>query len=97
MTRFLITILVFLGITLPASAQMACGKRGDILEKLSGKYSEAPVAMGLSNTGGVVEVLSSDEGGTWTIILTEPGGATCVVAAGEYWEVAQHLAGGRKI
>ncbi len=95
--RLLITALVFLGIALPANAQMACGKRDAILEKLSGKFSEAPVAMGLSNTGGVIEVLSSAEGGTWTIILTDPGGLTCLVAAGEYWEVAQRVVAGSKI
>jgi len=93
----LIATLVFIGMALPANAQMACGKRDDILQRLSGKFSEAPVAMGLSNTGGVIEVLSSAEGGTWTIILTEPGGLTCLLAAGEFWEVAQHLANGHKI
>ena len=97
MTRFLIAALVFLGIALPANAQMACGKRDDILEKLSGKFSEAPVAMGLSNSGGVIEVLSSAEGNTWTIIMTDPGGLTCLVAAGEFWEVAQRVATDHKI
>ena len=97
MIRFLIAAFISIGFALPASAQMACGDRGEILERLSGKFSEAPVAMGLSNTGGVIEVLSSAEGSTWTIILTDPNGLSCLLAAGEYWEIAQQLVSGQKI
>ena len=44
------------------------------------------VALGLASNGGIVEVLTSDEGGTLTIIITMPNGVSCMVAAGEYWE-----------
>ena len=71
--------------SLPAAAQQqaACAKRGDVLKHLSAKYTEAPVAIGLANNGGVVEVLSSKKGNSWTIIITMPNGPTCMVAAGE--------------
>ena len=50
--------------SLPAAAQQqaACAKRGDVLKHLSAEYTEAPVAIGLANNGGVVEVLSSKKG-----------------------------------
>ena len=72
--------------SLPAAAQQqqpACAKRGDVLKHLSAKYTEAPVALGLANNGGVVEVLSSKTGSSWTIIITMPNGPTCMVAAVE--------------
>lgn len=97
MIRFFVAAMVSIGLTAPAAAQMACAKRANILENLSGKYSEAPVAMGLANTGGVIEVLSSPEGNTWTIILTDPNGTSCLIAAGEYWEAAKKLLAGQKI
>ena len=44
------------------------------------------VAMGIAANGGLIEVLSSTEGSTFTIIVTMPEGETCMVAAGESWE-----------
>ena len=76
--------------SLPASAQeqpqMSCAKRTDVLKHLATKYTEAPVAIGIANNGGVIEVLSSKTGSSWTIIITMPSGPTCMVAAGENWE-----------
>ena len=33
----------------------------------------------------MIELMRS-EAGTWTLLLTLPGGATCVLAHGENWE-----------
>ena len=46
----------------------------------------------LANNGGVVEVLSSKTGSSWTIIITMPNEPTCMVAAGENWEEIPHIA-----
>ena len=71
----------------PAAAQQpACTKRADVISHLSKKYSENPVSIGLANNGGVIEVLSSKQGSSWTIIITMPNGMTCMIAAGENWE-----------
>lgn len=83
-------ILIAATIT-PAAAQQqqqqpACTKRTDVVEHLAGKYKEAPVAIGLANNGGVIEVLSSQTGTSWTIIITMPNGTSCMIAAGENWE-----------
>jgi len=69
----------------PASAQPQCNDRAAVLEYLSRKYKEAPIAVGVTNTGGLVEVLSDGRGGSWTIIVTTPRGMSCLVAAGEGW------------
>ncbi len=69
-----------------ANAQTFCADRTQILDRLSHTYSEAPAAMGLAASGGVVEVLTSKEGGTWTIIVTTPNGNSCLVLSGEHWE-----------
>ena len=41
--------------------------------------------LGLSNTGVMVEIFASNKG-TFTILLTQPDGTSCFVAAGDYWE-----------
>jgi hypothetical protein len=63
-----------------------CTERNQVLNQLSNQYSEAPVAMGIANNGGVLEILSSRAGKSWTIILTMPSGVTRMIAAGENWE-----------
>ncbi len=55
-------------------------------KKLKSRYSEAPVAIGLADTAGVVEVFSTGDGSTWTMDFTMPDGMSCVMAPGEGWE-----------
>jgi len=70
-------------VLLPVSAMaapMACSPRDDVLSQLANKFKEAPVAIGLANNGGLLEVLTAGEGETWTIIITMPTGVSCLVA-----------------
>jgi hypothetical protein len=75
-----------------ASAQPQCDKRDKVLGLLADKYKEAPVALGVTNNGGLVEVLSTNEGTTWSIIVTAPDGKSCLVAAGEGWRALEQVA-----
>ncbi len=86
MLRFVIAFLIAVLASMPAAAEPICGKRMEVLSGLNGTYTETPSAMGLSNNGGVVEILTSPKGDTWTIIITMPNGMSCLVAAGENWE-----------
>ena len=69
-----------------ANAQTVCGERTSLLKQLSNNYKEIPISMGLASNGSIVELTKSDKG-TWTILLTNPRGVTCLIAAGEYWEI----------
>lgn len=79
-----------------ASAQQsrACTQRDTALNHLSKKYSEAPIAIGLTSSGGVIEVLTAPAGETWTIVITMPSGLTCMIASGEGWEAVSRVAAG---
>ena len=57
-----------------------------MIRQLSDKYREAPVALGITHNGGLIEVLSTAKGETWSIIITSPQGMSCLVAAGEGWK-----------
>lgn len=72
--------------------QNQCNTRDNVISLLSSKYKEAPVAVGVTNTGGLVEVLSTGDGNTWTIIVTTPQGMSCLVAAGEGWRAVEKTA-----
>ena len=73
-------------------AQVFCGVRAEIIESLEARYGERRHALGLSQDGGLLEVLVSASGG-WTILITYPERPTCVVATGEGWESPVTLAG----
>ena len=75
-----------------AVAQPQCNDRKQVLDLLAQKYKEAPVASGVTNNGGLVEVLTDAKGGTWTIIVTTPQGVSCLVAAGEGWRKQEQIA-----
>jgi len=71
----------------PAAAEPAgCAARSIALNHLSSRYAETPVAMGLTNDGAMMEILSSKSGRSWTILLTMPNGVTCLVSTGENLE-----------
>jgi hypothetical protein len=82
-----LTIALVLCLSSPALAQLQCNTRDSVLSLLANKYKEAPIAAGVTNTGKLVEVLSTGDGNTWTIIVTKPGGLSCLVAAGEGWKI----------
>ena len=75
-----------------AQAEMLCGEREQIVGELKKTWQEDRTAIGLSNSGGVLEVFSSEQG-TWTLLLTTPEGQTCMIGAGEHWETQVALLG----
>ncbi len=74
------------------AAQATCNQRDNVLGHLAQKYREVPVAIGVTNRGGLVEVLSTGDGKTWTIIISTPDGQSCLVAAGEGWRAVPKTA-----
>jgi hypothetical protein len=67
------------------SETLLCDQRASIIGSLGAKYREAPVAIGVTSTGGIVEVLTTSDGATWSIIVSNPNGTSCLIAAGEGW------------
>jgi hypothetical protein len=80
--------LSLLGAT-PSAAQetgQACAKRALVVQKLEERFGETLRSLGLHRDDGVVEIYSSEETGTWTILMTHPDGMSCLIAAGQRWE-----------
>ncbi len=70
----------------PAFAEVFCAPRAEFVEKLKKGYAEAPVAHGLTNANDrLVELFTSKDGETWTLIITYPGGQSCFITAGHNW------------
>ncbi len=64
----------------------ACLPRADMLQRLAEKYEEAPVAAGLTSTNNImVEILTTGDGGSWSLIITNIHGKSCMIANGYGW------------
>ncbi|NIA72372.1 hypothetical protein HBA54_27670 [Pelagibius litoralis] len=61
-----------------------CGPRDVFLDSLERTDKEVPVSMGVTSTGALIEVLASPAG-SWSILVTVPGGPTCMVSSGTGW------------
>lgn len=87
MNRIMISMaaVLLLAAAQPAQAQMVCGERVDIVKALEDGHEEQRSAAGISGNGGLVELFTANTG-TWTLLMTVPGGPTCLLGSGEAWE-----------
>jgi hypothetical protein len=72
-------------VALPAHAEQQCAPRDQVVKVLNAKFQENQRAMGLINERTMMEVYISPRG-TWTMVVTNENGMTCVLAAGEAWD-----------
>ena len=68
-----------------APAQYVVAPRVDMVKQLADRHGQAPVAMGLANTGTMIEVFAADDGITWTIVVTMPNRMSWIVSSGRHW------------
>jgi hypothetical protein len=85
--RSILAILALLSPTL-AGAQSNCMAREIVTGVLIDQYGESITGEGLVTMGGVpaiLQVWSSPETGTFSVVITRPDGIACVAASGENW------------
>lgn len=66
-------------------APVTCAPRDALVERLSGRYDEQRTGAGLQNSRQMLEVWSSSDTGTWTVLITRADGVSCIVATGTNW------------
>lgn len=82
-------ITVFAVSAARAQPRMAvCGEGHEMRDGLRTAHNEFLVGEGLTVSGAVVELFTARNGETWSLLLTVPGGVTCLIGAGSEW---QHL------
>ncbi len=82
MKKLLLTLALFAGSSSIVAAQMLCVERVDMLNSLASEYGEELIEVKVIEDHGLLEVLKSPTKGTWTLLLTKPGGVSCVLATG---------------
>ncbi len=66
-------------------AQPVCMPHDDFRVELQRNFSEAPVAIAIANNGALIELYAKRDKSSWTLVMTRPGGLSCVLVAGEEW------------
>jgi hypothetical protein len=57
----------------------------DFRVELDRNFLEAPVAIAIANNGALIELYAKRDKSSWTLVMTRPGGLSCVLVAGEEW------------
>jgi hypothetical protein len=77
----------------PATAQYEhCVDHGELVATLTEKFQEKQIAFGLIGRMAIMEVYVG-AAGSWTVIVTDTHGRSCIVAAGDNWESTATLSG----
>ncbi|MDQ6432480.1 hypothetical protein RB623_00255 [Mesorhizobium sp. LHD-90] len=79
--------------TYTADAQYVfCTGHGNLVAQLGEKFQEKQLGVGTIGQVAVMEIFVA-ETGTWTIVITDVTGRSCIVAAGDNWENSVVLSG----
>ena len=73
----------------PAPTQPQCAPRDALLEQLETSYGEVPAGSGVIHAGVLLEIVITPDGATWSMVLTSPGGISCLVATSEGWRTVE--------
>ncbi|CCM74617.1 hypothetical protein [Rhizobium mesoamericanum] len=86
---FLAVILTTSMIAHPHSAasQMmrSCAARSEVVNFLDKNFAERLTAVGLINQNVMLEVYAA-QSGTWTLLVTDVHGVSCILLSGDSWE-----------
>ncbi|WP_119390297.1 hypothetical protein [Taklimakanibacter lacteus] len=74
-----------LSVTAVEAQTQNCAPHDEVIKVLNAKYQERQRAVGLINEKAMMEVYISTNG-TWTMVVTNEAGLTCIMAAGEAWD-----------
>ncbi|UCI08420.1 hypothetical protein [Mesorhizobium sp. B1-1-8] len=66
-------------------AQIVCGGHDYLVARLAAAFEEKRLGYGVAGEAAIFEVFVSASG-TWTILMTDVKGQSCILAAGEGWE-----------
>ncbi|MDX8525102.1 hypothetical protein RFM68_11330 [Mesorhizobium sp. MSK_1335] len=80
--------------SLPARAQVICGGHDHLVARLADAFGEKRLGYGVAGQVAIFEVFVSP-GGTWTILMTDVKGQSCILAAGDGWEDTRATAVGQ--
>lgn len=77
----------------PQPDQQKCGKRTEVIYRLANQFLESQIALWLAPDGALMEVWGNPKTGTSTLLRTPPDKPTCMVDAGQGFQVFPYAPG----
>jgi len=82
-------VLIVVALVWSAGAAFAntnCAQLGEVVQHLGNKYGETLQTMALSKDGkALVNTFANKKTGTWTLVVTDGDGLSCMAASGTDW------------
>ncbi|RDJ14765.1 hypothetical protein [Rhizobium grahamii] len=77
-----------------AASQMmrSCAARSEVVNFLDKNFAERLTAVGLVNQNAMLEIYAA-QSGTWTLLITDTRGISCLLLSGDSWETMPSLPG----
>ena len=85
-------VVLFLSVS-AANAQQVCVVRDTAVTQLESQFDEQIVGRGLIDNGKAMVELFVSGTGTWTVVVTDIKGRSCIVASGMSWTRTPLLVG----
>ena len=85
--KYLAAIVLALGLSTPAMAQVTCAPIGSVTKVLKEKFGEVPQTTGISSRGSLVITFTNPSKGNWTLVIVGTDGNACLTATGADFEV----------
>ncbi len=76
-----------------ANAEQFCAPRDRAVMQLEKQFEELVSGRGLAANGKRMIELFVSEKGSWTVLISDPNGRSCVMASGENWQGITVLVG----
>ncbi len=76
-----------------ANAEQFCAPRDRAVIQLEKQFEELVFGQGLAANGKRMIELFVSEKGSWTVLVSDPNGRSCVMASGENWQGIKVLVG----
>jgi hypothetical protein len=90
----ILSLALILAVPAGANAQsgMPCFQRDVLVRALEEKYKESLTGGGIQNETQLLEIWTSAETGTFTVIITRADGVSCIAATGKSWQQVAEVA-----
>jgi hypothetical protein len=80
-----IAVLILLAVTANAQDMPICMPRERLQTELRQAYQEVPISGGMLSTGVLLEIYAKLDGGSFSMVVTDPAGEACVIRVGSDW------------
>lgn len=87
---WIVVAAIIVTLSWPATAkpnlQPSCNTHEVMIGLLAEQYREKPIAIAILQDRRMIELLTTDNGSTWTLVVTNAVGWSCMFASGEWWQ-----------